>query len=89
MYSLTEHVRKDGKAEVLNLVYEPEVFDDTDDELMTETESETDAGEVPDNDEFSGFVVPLDPIKEARNYRRLNAVMKRDRWPVPSRRDIR
>ena len=46
MYSQTVQVRKDRKIQVLNLVHEPEVFDDTDDELTTDTDSETDAGEV-------------------------------------------
>ncbi len=43
MYSQIVQVRKDRKAEVLNLVYEPKIFYDTDDELTTDTESETDA----------------------------------------------
>ncbi len=50
---------------MLNLVYEPEVFDDSDDELTTE--SETDVVEVSDNYEFSGFVMTLDATKETKN----------------------
>ena len=67
MYSQIVQVRKDGKTEVLNLVYEPKVFYDTDDELTTDTESETDGGEVSDKDEFSGFLMTLDATKEAKN----------------------
>ncbi len=59
MYSQTEQVRKNVKTEVLNLVYEPGVFDDTDDELTKESESETDPGEFSDKDEFSGFLMTL------------------------------
>ncbi len=67
IYSRTLQVSKDGKTEVLNLVYEPELFGDADDELTTDTESEIDAGEVSDKDEFSGFLMTLDATKEAEN----------------------
>ncbi len=60
-------VMKYGNDEVLNLIYEPEVFDDTDDELTTDTESETDVGEVSDKDEFSGLVMTLDVKNETKN----------------------
>ncbi len=48
-------------------MYDPELFDDTDDELTSDTESETDAGEVSDKDEFSGCVMTLHATKEAKN----------------------
>ena len=67
MYSQTVHVRKDGKTEVLNLVSESEIFNDTDDELTADTERENEAGEVWDKDEFRGFVMTLDASKEAKN----------------------
>ena len=36
----TVKVRKNGKTETLNLVYEPEINEDTEDELTTDTESD-------------------------------------------------
>ncbi len=53
-YSQTVQVMKDRKAEVLNLVSEPELFDDANCELTADNESERDEGELSDNDEFSG-----------------------------------
>ncbi len=67
MNSQTVQVRKDGKSEVLNLVYKPEMLDDTDDDMTTDTESETDAGDFSEKDEFSGFVMILDATKESEN----------------------
>ena len=40
MYHQTVSVRNHGKTEVLNLVYEPETWDGSDDELKTESESD-------------------------------------------------
>ncbi len=67
MYIRTIHERKDRKAEMLHLVYEPELFDATDDELTRGIEKETDAGKVLEKDDFSGLVLTLDATKEGRN----------------------
>ncbi len=40
LYHKTVKVRKDGQTETLNLVYEPEMYEDTEDELTTERERE-------------------------------------------------
>ena len=60
-------IRNHGKTKVLNLVYEPETWEGSDDELTTESES--DIGEDSDERDYSAFVVTLKkdqvPIAEA------------------------
>ncbi len=63
LYHQTVKVRKDEKIETLNLVYEPEMYEDTEDELTTDTES--DIGVESDKDEYSAFVLTLSDITEA------------------------
>ena len=58
---------KDRKAEVLNLVSEPELFDDANCELTADNESERDEGELSDNDEFSGWLRALNANIEMIN----------------------
>ena len=50
-------IRNHGKTEVLNLVYEPETWDGSHDELTTESESEI--GEDSDKGNYSVFVLTL------------------------------
>ncbi len=40
LYHQTVKMRKDDKTETLNLVYESEMYEDTEDELTTDTESD-------------------------------------------------
>ncbi len=40
LYHQTVKVRKDGQTETLNLVYEQEIYEDTEDELNTDKESD-------------------------------------------------
>ena len=57
MYHQTVTIRNNGKTEVLNLVYEPETWDGSDDELTTESES--DIAEDSDKGEYIAFVLTL------------------------------
>ena len=57
VYQQTVTIRNRGKTEVLNLVYEPETWDGSDDELTTESES--DIGEDLDKGDYSAFVLTL------------------------------
>ena len=50
-------IRSHGKTEVLNLVYRPEMWDGSHDELTTESES--DIGEDLDKGDYSAFVLTL------------------------------
>ncbi len=63
LYHQTAKVRKDGQTETLNPVYEPEMYEDTEDELTTDTES--DRGEESDKDEYSAFVITLSDVSES------------------------
>ncbi len=56
-------MRKDEKTENLNFVYEPEMYEDTERELTTNTES--DIGEESDKDEYSSFVLTLSDVSES------------------------
>ena len=53
IYHQTVTIRNHGKKEVLNLVYEPETWDGSDDELITESES--DIGEDSDKEDYSAL----------------------------------
>ncbi len=63
LYHQTVKVRKDGKTETLNLVYEPEMYEDTDEELTTDTES--DIGEESEKDEYSAFVLTFYDVADS------------------------
>ncbi len=63
LYHQTIEVRKDGKAETLNLVYQPEMYEDAKDELTTGTEN--DIGEESDKDEYSALVLTLSAVAES------------------------
>ena len=63
LYHQKVKVRKDGKTETVNLVYEPEMYEDTDDELTTDTES--DIGEESDKDEYSAFLLTLSDVVDS------------------------
>ena len=67
MYDQTVKIRNHGETEVLNLVYELETWDGSDDELTSESES--DIGEDSDKGHYSAFVLALNkdqvPIAEA------------------------
>ena len=55
MYHQTVTIRNRGKTEVLNLVYEPETWDGSDDDLTTESES--DFGQNSDKGDCIAFVL--------------------------------
>ena len=57
MYQQTVAIKNHGKTEVLNLVYEPETWVESDDELTTESES--DIGEDSDEGDYRAFVLTL------------------------------
>ena len=59
MHQQTVTIRN-HKTEALNLVYEPETWDVSDDELTTESES--DIGEGPDKEYYRTFVLTLKKI---------------------------
>ncbi len=57
-------MKEDEKTETLNLVYELEMYEDNEDELTTEAES--DIGEETDKAEYSAFVPILSVIPESQ-----------------------
>ncbi len=63
LYHQTVKVRKDEKMETLNLVYEPEMYEDTEDELTTDTES--DIGEDSAKHEYGASVLSLSDVTES------------------------
>ena len=50
-------IRNHGKTEVLNLVYEPETWDESDEGLTNKSES--DIGEDSEKRDYSAFVLTL------------------------------
>ena len=63
LYHQTVKVKKDDKTETLNLFYEPETYEDTEDELTTDTES--DIGEDSAKHEYGASVLSLSDVTES------------------------
>ncbi len=63
MYHQTDKVRKDGEEETLKLVNEPEMYENTEEELTPDTES--DIGEESGKDEYCAFVLTLSDLTES------------------------
>lgn len=60
MYHQTVKVKKDGVSETLNLEYEPNVGDDTEDDFINDSSTEVDGGEDPDPEDFAGLVFAIE-----------------------------
>ncbi len=63
LYPQKIKVRNDEKAETMNFVYEPEMYEDTEDKLTMDTES--DIAEESGKDEYSAFVLTLSDVTES------------------------
>ncbi len=63
LYHQAVKVRKDGKTETLNLVYEPEMYEDTEGELKTDTEG--DIREESEKKAYSEFVLTLSDVVDS------------------------
>ena len=58
-YHSTVKVKMNGKSDTLNLQYEPDVGNNTDDDFTSGTSSEEDIGEESDHEEYAGLVLTV------------------------------
>ena len=58
-YHSTVKVKMNGKSDTLNLQYEPDIGDNTDDDFTSDSESEEDIGEDTDNEDYVGLVLTI------------------------------
>ena len=59
LYHQTVKLRHNGQSETLNLEYEPEIGDDTNDDFTSESETEEDIGEDSETGDLAGLVLTI------------------------------